>query len=78
MACRCNHDERAFERRREYFKIAPEEAKKIADELSSCSRSDAICQFETMLDEWDPGDENVWETQLEEWKNSTGRIVWYK
>jgi len=68
MACRCNHDERAFERRREYFKIAPEEAKKIADELSSCSRSDAICQFETMLDEWDPGDENVWETQLEEWK----------
>ncbi len=21
-----------------------------------------------MLDEWDPGDENVWETQLEEWK----------
>ena len=68
MACRCNHDERAFERRREYFKIEPEEAKKIADELSSCSRSDAICQFETMLDEWDPGDENVWETQLEEWK----------
>ena len=68
MACRCNHDERAFERRREYFKIAPEKAKKIADELSSCSRSDAICQFETMLDEWDPGDENVWETQLEEWK----------
>ena len=49
MACRCNHDERAFERRREYFKIAPEEAKKIADELSSCSRSDAICQFETCL-----------------------------
>ena len=45
-----------------------EGAKKIADELSSCSRSDAICQFETMLDEWDPGDENVWETQLEEWK----------
>ena len=68
MACRCNHDERAFERRREYFKIAPEEVKKIADELRSCSRSDPICQFETMLDEWDPGDENVWETQLEEWK----------
>ena len=45
-----------------------QEAKKIADELSNCSRSDAICQFETMLDEWDPGDENVWETQLEEWK----------
>lgn len=29
MACRCNHDERAFERRREYFKIEPEEAKRL-------------------------------------------------
>ena len=78
MACRCNHDERAFERRREYFKIAPEEAKKIADELSSCSRSDAICQFETMLDEWDPGMKMCGRHSLRNGKNSTGRIVWYK
>ena len=68
MACRCNHDERAFGRRVEYFKITSEKAKEIADELSRCSRSDAICQFETMLDEWDAGDEKVWEMQLEEWK----------
>lgn len=68
MACRCNHDERAFVRRVEYFKITSEKAKEIADELSRCSRSDAICQFETMLDEWDAGDEKVWEMQLEEWK----------
>ena len=68
MAYRCNHDDRAFEHRAEYFKVTAEETKKIADELSSCSRSDAICQFEAKLDEWDPGNENLWEIQLEEWK----------
>lgn len=68
LACRCNHDEKTFERMMENFKLSQEAAKAITDELGKCSRSEEICQYESMLDESDAGDEAMWETQLEEWK----------